>query len=144
MAAPRREPIAATHSLELDLNRFALVRLSPDAAVPSWVDSSPFRSVTRTPEELSLLCPESQVPSSIDAQRGLRCLKVRGPLDSSEVGVLESLAHPLARAGISILALSTYDTDYLLVRESDLEAAIQALSSAGHTIHGQGAADDLR
>lgn len=95
--------------------------------------------MTRTTDELSILCHESAVPASAAAQRGFRCFKVRGPLAFSEIGVLDSLAHPLARAGISIMALSTYDTDYLFVSEPDLEAAIEVLAGAGHTIHRGGA-----
>ena len=95
--------------------------------------------MTRTAEELSILCHESAAPASVEAQRGFRSFRVRGSLAFSEIGVLDSLAHPLARAGISIMALSTYDTDYLLVAQLDLEAAIEALAGAGHSVHGGGA-----
>lgn len=91
-------------------------------------------SVTRSASELSIVCAESCVPSSVKAQRSLRCLRVRGPLDFAEVGVLNSLTEPLAQAGISVFALSTYDTDYLLLPSSELEAAVSALIAAGHFV----------
>lgn len=80
------------------------------------------------------------MPSSASAVRGLRCLGVRGPLAFSETGILESLARPLAAAGVSILALSTHDTDYVLVSQESVQSAVQALKNAGHVVHGEGAA----
>lgn len=100
-----------------------------------WAESGPVVSITRTPAELSVVCLEATVPSHAEAQRGFRCLRVAGPLDFAETGILESLAKPLALAGISIFALSTYDTDYLLLPGDNLEAAVSALSDAGHTVH---------
>lgn len=126
------------HHLTLDLlpGRFAAARLDPEAAVPEWAETSPLMSVTRTASELSVICAESAVPPTSRAQRGLRCLAVRGPLDFVAVGVLESLARPLAEADISVLALSTYDTDYLFVADEHLDAAVRALTGAGFSIHG--------
>ena len=128
---------AASHKLELDLlrERFAVARCDPNAGIPAWAQSSPFISITRTPEELSVVCHEAVVPGSLAAKRGLRCLGVRGPLSFSQVGILESLARPLADASISILAISTYDTDYLLVAGANLDRAIQALIEAGHSVY---------
>lgn len=87
-----------------------------------------------------MVCHETVVPASLDAERGFRCLGVRGPLSFSEVGILESLARPLADASVSILAISTYDTDYLLVAGASLDRAIQALVKAGHSVREAGAA----
>jgi hypothetical protein len=133
---------ASLRKLDLDLipERFAVVRLDPGAGVPDWADSSRFLSVTRTPGELSIVCHESVLPPSVQAQRGFRCLAVRGPLSLSETGILESLTGPLATAGVSIFALSTYETDYLFVPCETLEHASHALSEAGHAVHGWGAA----
>ena len=127
--------------LELDLlaDRFAIARLAPEADLPTWVHSSPFVSVTRTPAELSVVCHESVLPDSLEARRGFRCLGVRGPLSFSEIGILASLTHALAEAGISIFALSTHDTDYLLVAAESLDDAVRALTAAGHVVHGWGA-----
>lgn len=115
---------------------FAIVRLDASAATPSWMpESAEFLSITRTREELSLVCESSRVPAEIAAERGWRCLKAAGPLDFSLVGVLASLAEPLARSGIPIFAISTFDTDHLLVKAANLEAAIAALESAGHVVN---------
>lgn len=124
-------------SLTLDVlpERFAVVRLAADAALPKWAQGAgALVSVTRTADELSIVCPEAAVPSDLPAQRGFRGLRVRGPLAFSAVGVLASLAGPLAAAGVSLFALSTYDTDYLLVRAADLERAVAALAGAGHAL----------
>jgi hypothetical protein len=130
------------HSLTIELlpGTFAVSRLEPDAKVPAWAERGALVSVTRTRAELSIVCEGGFVPSDVKAQRGFRCLRVVGPLDFAETGILESLANPLARAGISIFALSTYDTDFLLLPERDLEAALLALSEAGHAVSRPGAA----
>ena len=80
------------------------------------------------------------LPSGLPAERGFRCLRVRGPLDFSETGILESLARPLAEADVSIFALSTYDTDYILVPHESLETAIDSLMKAGHVVSREHAA----
>lgn len=95
---------------------------------------SSFFSITKTDSELSVVCQESAIPADIIAERGRRVLRVEGPLDFSLTGILASLAAPLATAQVSIFALSTYDTDYLLIAASDLDRAIPALEQAGHTI----------
>ena len=92
--------------------------------------------MTRTEDELSLVVPEEKVPEVWKAERGWRCLKVEGPLDFGLTGILASLANPLADAGISIFALSTYDTDLILVPERELEQARGALEGAGHLVVG--------
>lgn len=120
-------------SLTLQRARHAVCRLAPGAPVPDWATGpGTFTSVTRTPEELSILCPEAQVPASVQQERGLRLFKVAGPLDFSLVGILDALAHPMAQAGVSIFAVSTFDTDYLLVSEARLDRAIAVLEQAGH------------
>lgn len=121
-------------TIELLPGTFAIAQLEPDSKVPAWAESGALVSVTRTRAELSIVCQQASLPSKVKAQRGLRCLRVLGPLDFAETGILESLADPLARAGISIFALSTYDTDYLFVAGSDLEAALSALLEAGHAV----------
>ena len=127
-------------TLELLPEPFAIAQIDRDSAVPEWAQGGALVSVTRTRAELSIVCAEASVPPDVKAQRGFRCLQVVGPLDFAETGVLESLASPLAKAGISIFALSTYDTDYLLLAEVDLEVGRAALSEAGHTVRGFGAA----
>lgn len=106
----------------------AVARLPAGAALPGWIDwSDPFVTVSRTRDELSVVCPEARVPAEAKAERGWRGFKVEGPLDFALTGILARLAAPLAEAGISIFAISTYDTDYLLVRTGDLEAATSVL-----------------
>lgn len=118
-------------------DEMALVRLRPTDAVPAWAQQGSISSVTRTAEELSVVCAAAGVPPSVRAERGWRCLRVAGRLDLALTGVLASLAGPLAVAKVSIFAISTYDTDYVLVREEQLEAAIQCLRAAGHDVAGR-------
>jgi hypothetical protein len=92
--------------------------------------------VTRTPSELSIVCREDAVPAGILANRGWRAIAVDGKLDFALTGILASLASPLAAAGVSIFAISTYDTDYVLVKQDTLERAIATLVGAGHRFPG--------
>ena len=125
-----------THALVLTpLNgRLAICQLDPGARFPAWTPAGVFWSITRTSDELSIVCAEDSVPSGVICQPGWQALKVAGPLDFSLTGVLASLAVPLAEAGVSIFAISTYDTDFLLVREDQLEVAVDVLRRAGHTV----------
>jgi hypothetical protein len=121
--------------LRLLSETFALARLAADAAVPNWVGGQEFLAVVRTRNELSIVCREDTVPATVtEVQRGFRCLAVAGTLDFTETGIIARLTQPLANAGISIFGISTYDTDHILVRTKDLEAARKALQAAGHTI----------
>ena len=113
---------------------YAICKLGPDARVPDWAIAEDFWCVTRTAFELSVVCEERDVPAGTHAERGRRLLRIEGTLAFSLTGVLASVVSPLADAQISIFAVSTYDTDYLLVREADLNRAVGALESAGHTV----------
>ncbi|MEE9530126.1 MAG: ACT domain-containing protein [Syntrophobacteria bacterium] len=119
-------------TLSLLSDTFAICRLEPEADIPSWALAGDFFSVTRTKEELSLVCLQESVPEGTRCEKGFRCFKVGGPLDFSLTGILSSLTIPLAQAGISVLAISTFDTDYLLVKETQVDRAVQKLSQAGH------------
>lgn len=113
---------------------YAIARLEPGEPVPAWVQGAGgLVSITRTGEELSIVCRERVVPADCRAERDRVVIRLEGPFAFTEVGVLASFAAPLAEAGVSILALSTYDTDYILLRASDRRAALAALSAAGHT-----------
>lgn len=116
-----------------------ICRLDPAAALPAWAAAGHFYAVTRTDEELSIVCEKHLVPGDIVCQRDWRCLKVTGPLDFALTGILARLAAPLADAGIPIFAVSTYDTDYLLVKADQLAAAVAALCAAGHAVCCDGA-----
>jgi hypothetical protein len=90
--------------------------------------------VTRTAEEISIVCPVEHAPEDVFAEKPWRCFKVEGPLDFRLTGVLAALARALAEAGVSIFALATYDTDYLLIKEQDMSRAVLALTEEGHQI----------
>ena len=111
---------------------YAVCRLSPDAAVPGWA-SGPFLNLTFTDDEQTIICPADRVPPDVRAERDWRVLKLVGPFPFTATGVLASLATPLARAGISLLSIATYDTDYLLVKADVFEDAVAVLVAAGHT-----------
>jgi hypothetical protein len=118
-------------------DRFAVCRLDRGTSVPPWATLEGLWSITRTSEELSVVCPEVSVPDGITAERGWRAFRVAGVLDFALVGVLASLAVPLAGAGVGLFVISTYDTDYLLIREPDLDRAVEVLVAAGHCIEGR-------
>jgi hypothetical protein len=125
--------------LNLDLklmdDRLAVCRLAPTEAAPLWaLDAHGFCSLTRTADEWSVVCSEDAVPSGVHCETGWLIFQVAGPLDFSLTGVLASVAGPLADAGISIFALATYDTDYILVKAETVVAAVHALESAGHRV----------
>jgi hypothetical protein len=113
--------------------RFAVWRLPPDAGLPE-IDAAGFLSITRTNEELSIVSAASAVPNGVPCESGWSCLQVVGPLPFELTGILARLTAQLAAAEISVFAVSTYNTDYLLVRADDLEAACSALREGGCTI----------
>jgi len=114
-------------------NVLAICRLDPDGFIPHWALLGDFVSLTRTSTELSIICPQENVPEDALAERGWRCIKVDAQFDFSVAGVHASLALPLAEANISTLAIATYDTDHILVKEEELEHTMQTLTQAGHT-----------
>jgi hypothetical protein len=115
----------------LDAN-LAVCRLPSGSPIPSWAFHGNFWSATRTPSEVSLVCQTDYVPENTLAERDWRGIKVNGSLDFSLTGILAGLARTLADAQISLFALSTYDTDYILVKSGKLDAAVQALQAAGY------------
>ncbi len=114
----------------------AIARLPAGADVPAWAVEGPFLSMIRTERELSVVVSSAGVPSHAKAERGWRALHVDGTLDFALTGILAALTAPLAAAEIPVFALSTYDTDYILVREEMLAVALDALRAAGHTVSG--------
>ncbi|HVT02246.1 MAG TPA: ACT domain-containing protein [Thermoanaerobaculia bacterium] len=115
--------------------RFAVAKLDSDQDLPPWAGQGTFSSITRTEDEISIVCREDLVPDDILAERAWRCLRVEGPIPFFVTGVAASFATPLAAAGISIFIVSTYDTDYLFVKEGVLETAIEVLEEEGHTVN---------
>lgn len=139
MEADARE---RSHPLTLEIltGRFAVCRLPAGSEVPGWALRGPMASVTLTADELSIVCREENVPATtaeapeLRREAGWRCLRVEGPLAFSQTGVLASLVAPLAEVGISVFAVSTFDTDYLLLADRDLATAVTVLYSAGHEV----------
>jgi hypothetical protein len=125
-----------SHQLTITVHpdRYAICRLEPGAALPAWAGGAEFLCVTRTADELSIVCSDAMVPESIHAERDRRLLQIEGTLAFTLIGVLASVATPLADAEISVFAVSTYDTDYLLISQRDLHRAAEVLETAGHTI----------
>jgi hypothetical protein len=113
---------------------FGISRLPANTATPPWAEGRGLVSVTRTADELSIVCPDAAVPEGVKCERGWRCLRVAGAMPLSTVGVMAALAAALASAGVSVFAISTFDTDYLLVRAADFDRAVAALRAAGHAV----------
>jgi hypothetical protein len=113
---------------------YSVCRLPARDGVPAWALAGELFSVTRAPDELSVVCRSDLVPEGVRNEPGWRCLGVEGPIAFSAVGVLASLAGALAAAGVSLFAVSTFDTDYLLVKAYDLARAVEALRRAGHEV----------
>ena len=119
------------HSLEL-----AIARLDPNASVPDWLAGDGFVSVTRTSNELSIVCDAALVPTDSRHERGWAMLELEGPFAFELTGILVSFIAPLAEAKIGIFAMSTFDTDVVLVKREALDDALAALARAGHLLVG--------
>jgi hypothetical protein len=113
---------------------FAVCRLSVADPVPQWATKGIFTSVTRTAEELSIVCAAENVPQEHKSETPWTCLKIEGPFAFSQIGILRGFITPLVEAGISIFTIATYDTDYVLVQKPIADKAIQALQDAGHEL----------
>ena len=114
--------------------QFAICKLPPDASIPSWATSGIFTSVTRGSEELSIVCPAENLPRDVKSGSHWVCLKLEGPFPFSQTGVLLSFIEPLSNNGIPIFAISTYDTDYVLIQEDHMGGVIDRLREAGHKL----------
>ena len=124
----RQKPLG----LKLFDRRMAISRFGPDEAIPAWAGGGSLLSITRTASELSIVCAEEEVPDGVRCERGWRCVMVDGPLDFSETGILVALIAPLADAGIAVFVVSTFDTDYILVKDDRIGEAVERLVAAGH------------
>jgi hypothetical protein len=128
-------PAALTSLTILSLpDTFAIAQLPAGAVIPDWAASGPFVSITHTPDQLSIVCRDSHVPTDVKADRRWRALRIAGTLDFALVGILASVVVPLANAGVAVFAISTFDTDYLLVKGRDFERAAAVLERAGHVV----------
>ena len=130
--------MAKSPILTLDLleGSFVICRLSPTLSLPSWAFTGPFVSITKTNDELSIITiDDGRLPKDIQCERNWKCFKFKGPFAFDMTGVLTSILNPLAKADIGILAVSTFDTDYVLVKEKNLEIAVDVLKQNGHILN---------
>jgi len=123
-----------TLSLKILPDRMAVCRFDPTVAVPDWIDQSGFYSITCTEHELTIVCAETLVARGTKSEIGWRCFKVEGSLDFSEIGIIFSLTQPLAENSVSVFVISTFDTDYFMVKEKDLAITVDVLTAAGHQV----------
>ena len=121
-------------TLSLLPGEYAVCKLEPGSDIPEWATHNAFWSVTKTQDEMSIVCPQDQVPEDVKVEPGWRILEVKGPLDFSMTGVLNGLTKPLTDSQTSVFVLSTYLTDYLLIRSKDIKTAIEVLQTQGHKI----------
>jgi Uncharacterized conserved protein len=126
-----QKPILTMSILE---NKFGVCRFDPSNLIPDWAQVGDFFSITRTSDELSVVCLQDNIPDDIQCEMDWRILKVEGPLDFSLTGILASISKILAQHKISIFAISTYDTDYILVREKNLDGAVLALRQENYIV----------
>jgi hypothetical protein len=113
---------------------FAIIRLAPDAPIPAWATSREFTSITRTADELSIVCPAGHVPKDVPSGPCWICLKLEGPFLFSQTGILLSFIQPLSGNGVPIFAVCTYDTDYILIQEEHMGGVVELLRQAGHEL----------
>jgi uncharacterized protein len=128
-----------SQTLTLLEGRYAVCRLEPGAGVPAEALAGPFWAAIRTEDELSIVCEQERAPAGVRAEPGWRVFRLEGPFSFRATGILASVADPLARAGVGIFAVSTYDTDYVLVKQEQVEAAWRSLEDAGHSVRKRGA-----
>jgi hypothetical protein len=119
---------------KIHTERFAICQLPPGTKPPDWAATGGFHSVTVAPGEVSIICGQSGVPEGVKAQRGFIGLEIEGPFDLNAIGVLQSFLQPLAQAQIPVFAVSTYNTDFVLVHEGFEGRALQALKQAGYEL----------
>src|ERR1700683_4184014 len=116
--------------------RYAIIRLPPDSAIPAWATKGDFTSITRTADALSIVCPTENLPPDVPSPPRWICVKLEGPFPFSQTGVLLSFIRPLSESEIPIFAISTFDTDYVLIEEEFVRAALDVLKASGHEFIG--------
>ncbi|MDP4178855.1 MAG: ACT domain-containing protein [Bacillota bacterium] len=121
-------------TMKLLKEKYGVCRLDKTELIPQWAETGDFFSITRTSDELSIVCSEDNIPSGIKCEKDWRVLKIEGTLDFSLIGIIASISTILAQKEISIFAVSTYDTDYILLENKDIDNAINSLSNEGYEI----------
>jgi len=125
-------------TIDVGAGDYAIIRYPKGFRVPAGLldgEDDGLVSVTRTSAEMSIVCPTSRAPAGETTESGWRLLTVRGPLEFTLTGIMASLSGSLAAAGVALFALSTFDTDHVLVKEADLARAVAALREAGHQVY---------
>ena len=128
-------PMTTQLTLSVIEEEVSICRLEPCESIPSWAHNCVFSSITRTQDELSIVCFSESVPRELDAERGWRILKLEGPFELSLIGILSGVANVLKENAISLFVVSTFDTDYVLVKKESLAEAITALRNGGYRIN---------
>lgn len=113
---------------------FSICKLDPASDIPSWAWDGNFYSITRTTDELSIICDRRNIPENINCEHNWRVLVIEGPFEFEEIGILHSITKSLAEADLSLLTVSTYNTDYILIKEDHYDEATKSLERAGHII----------
>jgi uncharacterized protein len=133
-AVPTQMSITETKNLKFRRlpGQFAVSRLPAGAPIPAWALTGIFTSITRNEDELSVVCPAENVPADTKTQAGWICFKLEGPFAFAQTGILASFINPLSGNNVPIFAISTFDTDYVLVPEEFSDAAVEFLQKAGH------------
>lgn len=126
-----------TVTLKIIPSLYAVSRLNVTAPIPAWADGPGFVSISRTSAELSVVCRQDRVPAEVICSREWTVLEFMGPFAFEETGILASVVNPLLEVAIGVFVVSTYDTDYLLVKHSNLEPTRTALTNAGHTVQSE-------
>lgn len=121
-------------TMKLLKEEYGVCRLDKTELIPEWAQDKGFFSITRTSDELSIVCSQDNIPNHIKCERDWKILKIEGVLDFSLIGILASISTILAQQGISIFAISTYDTDYILVKNKDIDNAIESLIKEGYEV----------
>jgi hypothetical protein len=114
---------------------YSICSLPPEDPIPDWSLNEGFNAILHTPSELSIVCPSDQVPPGITQEASWKCLEIAGPLEFTLVGILAEVLAPLTTAGIPVFVLSSYKTDYIMVKREQLNRALESLQAAGHTVH---------
>jgi hypothetical protein len=123
-----------SQTLIVEPGEYAVCQLEPDEPIPDWLPDAPFWTVTRAGDELSVVCSAEAVPFDTSHESGWALLRMIGPFPFDLTGILSSVLTPLASAGVGIFAISTFNTDYILLKQASLPAAVGALRAAGHVV----------
>ncbi|MGD8787805.1 MAG: ACT domain-containing protein [Phycisphaerales bacterium] len=123
--------------LSLLKDSYGICKFPSDSSIPEWALKVSLCSITRSEKELTIVCLQGIIPANTEYDSDWRCFRIGGSFDFNQIGVISSLAAPLAEAGVSIFVVSTYDTDYVLVKEEKIEQAVNVLTDNGHLIAGE-------